>query len=86
MVAKRMLHNKGTKGKDAPIISKEFYDYVEKHIDEINKAFRYDRDYDITLFGYRTLERAYLKKLIDGSIIQPHHGNARKLGAAVELS
>lgn len=74
MVAKDMRSTVDRRGKKSPIISKDFYKYVKKHITEINSAFRYERDYQLSIFGYRTLEKNYLKKTIDGRIIErPQH-------------
>lgn len=73
-VVYQLKNNVNKKGKNAPIVSVEFANYVEAHIDEINNALQYDRDYQISLFGYRTLEKAYLKKLSNGKIIErPQH-------------
>jgi ribonucleotide reductase alpha subunit len=73
-VVRQLRNNINKKGKNASIISEGYFNFVEKHCDEINKAFHYERDYDISVFGYRTLEKAYLKKLVDGKIIErPQH-------------
>jgi ribonucleotide reductase alpha subunit len=69
-----MRSNVNKKGKLAPIISESFANYVEKHHQKINNAIRYERDYQMSIFGYRTLENAYLKKLSNGNIIErPQH-------------
>lgn len=73
-VVYQLKNNVNRKGKNAPIVSAEFADYVEAHIEEINNALQYERDYQISLFGFRTLEKAYLKKLSNGKIIErPQH-------------
>ena len=73
-VAEQLYSNTNKKGKKAPIVSKNFLKYVRKHYHEINSVFRYERDYSISIFGYRTLERAYLKKLVNGKIVErPQH-------------
>lgn len=50
-------------GQDAPLISKEVYDFVQENAARLNGAIRYDRDYLLDYFGFKTLERAYLLKL-----------------------
>lgn len=73
-VVAQLRANLNKKGKKAPIVSKPFADFVKKHYQQINAALKYERDFDISIFGYRTLERAYLKKLINGKIIErPQH-------------
>ena len=59
--------------KHSPLVSKKFYDTVFNNIEEIQKIFNYNRDFDIDYFGWKTLERAYLMK-INGKIIErPQH-------------
>jgi ribonucleoside-diphosphate reductase alpha subunit len=47
----------------APIYDEKMVKFILKHADQINNKINYQRDYAYTLFGFRTLERAYLKKL-----------------------
>ena len=73
-VVDKLRSNINKRGKAAPIVSEGFATYVKKHGNEINAALRYERDYDISIFGFRTLERAYLKKSPDGKLIErPQH-------------
>ncbi|KAF2155692.1 ribonucleoside-diphosphate reductase-like protein subunit large [Myriangium duriaei CBS 260.36] len=55
--------------KAAPMISKETYDTVMKHSDELNSAIVYDRDFNYQYFGFKTLERSYLLR-IDGKVAE----------------
>lgn len=74
VVVEQLRSNINKKGKRAPIVSKSFEQYVIKYSKEINAALDYDRDFDLSIFGYRTLEKAYLKKKIGGKIIErPQH-------------
>lgn len=73
-VLDQMRSNINANNEPAPIISDSFYEYVKQHHEEINQAFHYERDYDISYFGYRTLEKSYLKRLVNGKIIErPQH-------------
>lgn len=60
-------------GKHSPMISKETYDVVMKHADELNSAIVYDRDFNYNYFGFKTLERSYLLR-VDGKVAErPQH-------------
>lgn len=58
-----------TTGKICPLISDEFYKFVEKNQDIIEQEIDYSRDYLTDFFGFRTLEKGYLLK-IDGKIVE----------------
>jgi ribonucleoside-diphosphate reductase alpha subunit len=71
---KELRNNININGDKSPILSENFEKYVVKHIQTINEAFHYERDYQFTIFGYRTLEKSYLKKLSNGKMIErPQH-------------
>ncbi|AGC02050.1 ribonucleotide reductase [Acanthamoeba polyphaga moumouvirus] len=72
-VVTMMRKNINKNGKRAPIVSKDFYKFVLKHNDKINEQLKYERDYDISIFGYRTLERSYLKKCNGMIVERPQH-------------
>jgi ribonucleoside-diphosphate reductase subunit M1 len=55
------------------MISKEIYEIVQKHAEELNSAIVYDRDFNYNYFGFKTLERSYLLR-INGSVAErPQH-------------
>lgn len=60
-------------GKHAPMISKEVFDIVQEHADELNSAIVYERDFTYNYFGFKTLERAYLLKLDGKTWERPQH-------------
>lgn len=64
-----ILYRHKNNGKDSPIISKELYDMVMKNKEKINNVIDYQRDYNWDYFGFKTLEKAYLKK-VDGKIVE----------------
>lgn len=69
-----LINNVNEKGNSAPIISRDYYNFVKNNSNEIQNMINYEKDYDISLFGYRTLEKAYLKKLFSTKIVErPQH-------------
>lgn len=60
-VARELAANINVKGKATPVLSTSFVEFVQNSRDAINSILRYDRDYDISFFGIRTLEKSYLK-------------------------
>ncbi|KIV79611.1 ribonucleoside-diphosphate reductase large chain [Exophiala sideris] len=59
--------------KPSPMISKETYECVMKHADELNSAIVYDRDFNYQYFGFKTLERSYLLKIGKQVAERPQH-------------
>ena len=74
LVMSDLYHYVNPKNKvPAPMVSKEIYEIVMKHADELNSAIVYDRDFNYNFFGFKTLERSYLLR-IDGKIAErPQH-------------
>jgi ribonucleotide reductase alpha subunit len=60
-------------GKNKPLISESYWNFVEKHRDEIDSMIDYNRDYLIDYFGFKTLERAYLFRVNDKIVERPQH-------------
>ncbi|KAF3934637.1 hypothetical protein ABW20_dc0102533 [Dactylellina cionopaga] len=59
--------------KPSPMISKDMYETVMRHADELNSAIVYDKDFNYNYFGFKTLERSYLLRL-DGKVAErPQH-------------
>jgi ribonucleoside-diphosphate reductase alpha subunit len=54
-----------------PLISDEFYKFVEKNQSSIEQAIDYSRDYMFDFFGFRTLEKGYLLKLENDLVERP---------------
>ena len=55
--------------KHSPVVSKDFYDIVKKHADELDSAIVHSRDHNFDYFGFKTLEKSYLLKL-DGKVAE----------------
>lgn len=54
-------------GRHSPLVSKEFRELVKANAAVINSMIVHERDYMFDFFGYRTMEKSYLKR-IDGKI------------------
>ena len=59
--------------KACPMISKETYEIVMKHAEELNSAIVYDRDFNYQFFGFKTLERSYLLRMSNKVAERPQH-------------
>ena len=60
-------------GKDSPLVSESFYNFVMEHANRLDSEIIYDRDFHYDYFGFKTLERSYLLR-IDGKIVErPQH-------------
>ncbi len=51
-------------GENASLLSKEVYEIIRKHAALLDSSIIYDRDYNYDYFGYKTLERSYLLRLM----------------------
>lgn len=47
----------------SPLVSKELYDVVTAHAEEIEREIDYTRDYNYKYFGFKTLEKSYLQRI-----------------------
>ncbi|OCK77605.1 hypothetical protein K432DRAFT_427894 [Lepidopterella palustris CBS 459.81] len=56
-----------------PMVSKELYDTVMKHAEDLNSAIVYDRDFNYQFFGFKTLERSYLLRINGKTAERPQH-------------
>lgn len=60
-------------GDNKPLISDNFWKFVQKYSTELNEMIDYSRDYLIDYFGFKTLERAYLFKIGTKIVERPQH-------------
>jgi ribonucleoside-diphosphate reductase subunit M1 len=59
--------------KPSPMISKETYETVMAHAEELDSAIIYDKDFNYNYFGFKTMERSYLLR-INGKVAErPQH-------------
>ena len=72
-VVKILRANLGPNGESAPLVSKEVEDITEKYGDKIQNYIMFERDHDLGYFGFKTLEKAYLKKVGNKLVERPQH-------------
>ncbi|CAM1503955.1 Fc.00g015460.m01.CDS01 [Cosmosporella sp. VM-42] len=60
-------------GRLSPMISKDTYECVMRHKEELDSAIVYDRDFNYQYFGFKTLERSYLLKIDNKIVERPQH-------------
>ena len=60
-------------GKNKPLVSQKFWDFIYEHSEKLNNMIVHDRDYLIDYFGFKTLERAYLFKCNNVIVERPQH-------------
>jgi len=64
---------KNIHSENKPLVSKSFYDFVEKYSQELDSTIVHENDYLIDYFGFKTLERAYLFRINNIVIERPQH-------------
>lgn len=64
-VMENLYNNTDKLGKHSPIIADDVIEIIRKHKNTLNFAIDYSRDYLFDYFGYKTLERSYLQKILN---------------------
>lgn len=64
-VMEMLYNNKDTNGTHAPILADDIIDIIRKHKDVLDNVIKYERDYLFDYFGFKTLEKSYLQKIMD---------------------
>ena len=72
-VVKILGANLGPNGEAAPLISKEVEEITERNEEKIQSFLDFSRDHDLGYFGFKTLEKAYLKKVGNQLVERPQH-------------
>ena len=70
-IINHLYNNNDHNGIQCPLISKDLFEFTNKHKNIINQTINYKYDYLIDYFGFKTLERAYLMKKNDKIIECP---------------
>lgn len=64
-VMELLYNNKDANGNSAPILADDIIDIIRKHKTELDSVIKYERDYLFDYFGFKTLEKSYLQKLMN---------------------
>ena len=72
-VMKKLYDYKDKQGKSVPLVRKEVYWMVKHHAKELDKMCDYSRDFLLDYFGFKTLERSYLKSIQKIVVERPQH-------------
>tara|TARA_B100000886_G_scaffold279013_1_gene203041 strand:+ start:907 stop:1692 length:786 start_codon:yes stop_codon:yes gene_type:complete len=66
----RIMANHMHLNRPCPLIDPAILPFVEKHADALQQALDFERDFDISYFGLKTLQRAYLVKNHEKEILE----------------
>jgi ribonucleotide reductase alpha subunit len=72
-IMKQLYEFKDAHGTNCPMISKDLYQLVCAKGKELDVICKYERDYLIDYFGFKTLEKAYLMKINRIVVERPQH-------------
>lgn len=73
MISDLYQYKDAKSGRPVDMISKKYYDIIQKHAERLNSAIIYDRDFSYNYFGFKTLERSYLLKMNSKVVERPQH-------------
>lgn len=68
-----LYENRDQNGKHSPILSEEFYRFVEKNRSRLDQMIDYERDYLFNYIGIKTLECSYLLRIRKRVVERPQH-------------
>lgn len=60
-----LKYNTDHEHKTNPLVNEKYFNFVKENKDKIQKEIVYERDYDFDYFGYKTLEKSYLYKILN---------------------
>ena len=70
----KLYNNTDVDGNNVPLVSKEIYDITMQNEEKINSVIDYDLDFELTYFGFKTLEKSYLFRTSTRQILErPQH-------------
>ena len=72
-VVQQLWDNKDVLGKPFPLINERLYKMVMENKEKINATIDYEKDFTYDYFGFKTLERAYLKRVYGKIVERPQH-------------
>jgi ribonucleotide reductase alpha subunit len=68
-----LYHNKDIHGNPNPLVSDEVFEVTMANKEKLNDYLKYDRDFDLDFFGYKTLEKGYLTRINGVVVERPQH-------------
>lgn len=74
-VTETLYNNIDAQGVKNSLISDEYYNFVKTNIEKIQSALNFEKDYNFSYFGFRTLERSYLHRIKTNKITDAHYKN-----------
>ena len=72
-VMKKLYEREDVHRNQSPLISDSMYQVIQAYKNEIDDMIDYKRDFLINYFGFKTLQKAYLKKVDNEIIERPQH-------------
>jgi len=75
---RKLYFHRGHNDVHTPLVSSEFYNYVEEHQDFLEPIIDYSRDFLMDYFGFKTFENVYGMKINDKVIDRPQDLYMRK--------
>lgn len=63
-VTQKLYDNKDKFGKSNQLVTDEYLEFVKNNIERIQEALDFMKDYDFDYFGFKTLEKAYLHRIL----------------------
>lgn len=64
-------------GRPTPLLNQTIMDIVNKHADKIDSWIDHARDYELSYFGYKTLEKSYLLRVKGKTVERPQYLHMR---------
>ena len=72
-VYKQLYENKNVLGEHCPLINNDIFLLSQTKSIELNNIIKYERDFNLDFFGFKTLLRSYLLRVGDKIIERPQH-------------
>lgn len=72
-VTEKLYRNKNQIEDSHPLVSTDYYKFVEQYETELEQMLDYSRDYLLSYFGFKTLEKAYLRRVAGIILERPQH-------------
>lgn len=77
-IVEKMYNNTNKDGKNIKLVSDDFYEVVKNNREKIQSRLDFERDYLLTFFGIKTLQKSYLTRLRNMKDIKKNNPNAEE--------